>query len=95
MIRTPPAIHGPASAQSLTWLRVARELRGMTQDDLADASGVSKVAISRLENAHRHPRWETARALGSALDVEPHRLFPDEGKPSPADVLAEYLGLSD
>lgn len=70
-----------------------RALRGMTQDDLSAESGLSKVAISRLENGKRRPRWSTARALAKALDVEPHVLLPDEGEPTPADVLADYVSL--
>ena len=80
-------------AQNLTWLRVVRELRGMTQEELAEASGISKIAISKLENAHRSPQWETVRRLASALSVEPGQLFPDEEHPSPGDVLAKYLDL--
>lgn len=84
-----------SSAQSLTWLRVVRELRGMTQTDLAEASGVSKVALSKLENGHRQPQWGTVRRLAKALDVEPDQLFPDDDEPTPADVLADYLRLSE
>lgn len=65
----------------------------MTQSDLAAASGLSKIAISRLENGHRQPRWSTARSLAQALGVDPGQLFPDEGEPTPADVLADYLKL--
>jgi transcriptional regulator with XRE-family HTH domain len=77
-----------------SWLRVAREVRGWSQDDLAEHSGVSKVAISRLERGLRTPRVETMRKLSRALGVEPHRLFPlGDDAPTPADVLAEYLGM--
>lgn len=65
----------------------------MTQTQLAEASGVSKVALSKLENAHRQPRWDTSRRVSKALQIDAARLFPDEGEPTPADVLAEHLGI--
>src|SRR5262249_43952133 len=59
-----------SSDQTLTWLRAVRQIRELSQDDLVEASGISKVAISRLENARRRPRWDTALALARALDVQ-------------------------
>lgn len=80
-------------ASNLSWLRIVRDLRGMSQRELAAASGVSQVAISKLENELRSPRWTTARVLADALGVPPEQLFPDDDQPSPADVLADYLKL--
>lgn len=65
----------------------------MTQAELAAESGVGKVAISKLENGHRNPQWGTASKLAKALDVPPHILFRDDDEQTPADVLADYLGL--
>lgn len=50
-----------------------RELRGMTQADLADASGVSRVMISYLEtgrskNASSYTLLSLAKALGTTVD---------------------------
>lgn len=88
---TIPAI--PRGCQSLTWLRVIREIRGLTQDDLAAAAQISKISISRLETGHRAPRWSTARKLAQALNVAPEQLFPDEGSPTVSDVLSQHLKL--
>lgn len=54
-------------------LRALREQRNWTQQQLADAVGVPRSAISRLESAGHSPRLETlhavARVLGYDVDV--------------------------
>ena len=50
-------------------LREVRELRGLTQKDLADVSGVSLRSVAGYEGGAR-VRPNTARKLANALDVE-------------------------
>ncbi len=54
-------------------LRSLRERKKWTQQQLADAAGVTRSAIARLESAEHSPRLETlhavARVLGYDLDV--------------------------
>ena len=54
-------------------LRALREQQSWTQQQLADAVGVPRSAIARLESAVHSPRLETlhavARALGYDVDV--------------------------
>jgi transcriptional regulator with XRE-family HTH domain len=54
-------------------LREARLRKVWTQRDLATASGVPTVTISRIENGHTQegPRQSTIRKLADALDVDP------------------------
>lgn len=54
-------------------LRIARMWRVLTQEQLAAASGVPVVTISRLENSYRNqmPRQGTVQRLAAALDVSP------------------------
>jgi transcriptional regulator with XRE-family HTH domain len=53
-------------------LREARRRKVWRQEDLAAASGVAVVTISRLESGHGDaPRQSTVRKLAEALDVEP------------------------
>jgi transcriptional regulator with XRE-family HTH domain len=54
-------------------LREARLRKVWTQEDLAAASGVPVVTISRIENGHvqQAPRQSTLRKLAAALDVDP------------------------
>jgi excisionase family DNA binding protein len=52
-------------------LRALREAAGLTQQDLAAASGLTHEAISRLETGSNAAYAETVRALAQALAVEP------------------------
>ena len=49
--------------------------RGMTQDELADASGVVQPDICGLERGRHRPSVRTVHALASALGVPPEQLF--------------------
>lgn len=50
-----------------------RKKQGMTQQDIADQLGISRVAVTRLESESRDPRLSTliryAYAVGAELDV--------------------------
>jgi transcriptional regulator with XRE-family HTH domain len=46
-----------------------REEKGMTQYALARVSGLSKQAISLLEQGAREPTWDTVQLLAKALGV--------------------------
>ena len=50
-------------------LRGIREEKELTQQTLADASGLSRVEIARLETDKRAPSWETVKSLCRALGV--------------------------
>lgn len=55
-----------------------RHERNLTQAQLAEKSGVHKMAISRLERGGRplsNLRLSTALALADALQEDPHRLL--------------------
>jgi transcriptional regulator with XRE-family HTH domain len=58
-------------------LRKYRRIAGLTQEQLADRSGVDATLISRME---REPYWEkpgylTVTSLARALNLEPEELF--------------------
>ncbi len=52
-------------------LRQWRDLRFMTQDELAERSGLSKHTILRLEAGRHRPTARTIKGLMGALDVDP------------------------
>lgn len=56
-------------------VRQARERKGMTQGELARASGLSPGAVSRIEHGERTPGAETVRVLAQALGLEPGELL--------------------
>ncbi|PWG66934.1 helix-turn-helix domain-containing protein [Bifidobacterium callitrichidarum] len=48
-------------------LRKARESAGMSQDQLAEASGISRITISRIEQAHINPSFRSLEALAQGM----------------------------
>ena len=52
-------------------LQVARVRAGLTRDELAARSGVSRASVFRIENAERDVKMEQLWALAEALNVEP------------------------
>jgi transcriptional regulator with XRE-family HTH domain len=50
-------------------LRALRDAARMSQQDLADAAGLSRPYLARLELARQEPGWETVLKLAEALDV--------------------------
>jgi ribosome-binding protein aMBF1 (putative translation factor) len=54
-------------------LRAEREAAGLTLRELSERSGMDKGFLSRLENGHRSPTYDTLRryaeALGKEIDV--------------------------
>jgi len=48
-------------------VRRLRESTGMTQGSLAEAAGVGRVTLVRIENGEQSPRYETLVALANAL----------------------------
>jgi len=51
-------------------VRERREELGLSQEALAERSGLHRTEISLLERAERSPRLETLIALGRGLDLE-------------------------
>jgi transcriptional regulator with XRE-family HTH domain len=57
-------------------VRTLRELRGMSQEALADRAGLHRTAISLIETAKRGSTLDTIEKLARALSVEPAELMP-------------------
>jgi DNA-binding XRE family transcriptional regulator len=51
-------------------IRIFRELRGLTLDELAARAGVGRSFLSLLENRRRRPSIRTLRRLADALAVD-------------------------
>ena len=50
-------------------LRTARELAGLSQDALAEETGITHVTITHLENGHHRPlKYRTSFSLSSSID---------------------------
>jgi ribosome-binding protein aMBF1 (putative translation factor) len=57
-------------------VRAAREKRGMSQEDLADAAELHRTHISLIERGLRTVRIDTVGRLAYALRVQPGELMP-------------------
>jgi len=61
--------------RALPRLKERRKLRGLTQEELAKLSDVSRPTIARLETTDTRATLETARKLAKALKVKPEGLL--------------------
>jgi len=58
-----------------TRLREAREHLGLTQEEVAQRSGVHVTEVSRMEAGKRDPKISTLRRLAKAVEVKPGQLL--------------------
>lgn len=80
-----------------------RKEKSMTQQELADATGINRALISRLEKQDFMPSIPQLESLGEVLNFEPTSLFvfpkgaPSLLAPSPMNIAVAgtgYVGLS-
>lgn len=60
-------------------IKILREQRGLTQEQLADAVGVKQAYISRIERGLSEPSLPVLRSVASVLQVNPGDLFDRQG----------------
>lgn len=58
-------------------IRALRKLCGLTQEELANKSGISTMSIRRYESNLRDPNIETLRRISKALNAELYLLSGD------------------
>jgi transcriptional regulator with XRE-family HTH domain len=58
-----------------TNLRETRERLGLTQEQVAQRSGVHSTEVSRIEAGKRDPKVSTLERLAEAVEVKPGRLL--------------------
>ncbi len=56
-------------------LRKARERLDLTQEQVAERSGVQAGEVSRIEHGKRDPRASTIEKLAAAVEVPPGQLL--------------------
>jgi len=59
-------------------VRELRQARGLSQEGLAERSGLHRTYISSLERGQRNVGLDNVRALAQALDVVPSTLFEED-----------------
>lgn len=65
-------------------LKALRTERGLAQEALARAAGVSTATVARLEHAGLDPSWSTVVKLAGALGVNPNDFLDKEPPPEAA-----------
>jgi transcriptional regulator with XRE-family HTH domain len=50
-------------------VRALREKRGLTQEGLAQAAGLTTGTVSLIERGQSNPAWGTVKALAAAFEV--------------------------
>jgi transcriptional regulator with XRE-family HTH domain len=65
------------SVRRLTRLREERQRSRLTQEELANISGVNRVTIARLETGAARAKPETTDRLARTLKVKPEDLIED------------------
>ncbi len=75
-------------------LRLARQARGLSQQQLAGVAGVTRQAVSAVESGHSDPSLRVALGLARALGVTVEELFGpgDPGDPVLARPVAAVNG---
>jgi transcriptional regulator with XRE-family HTH domain len=58
-----------------TNLREARERLNLTQEEIAQRSGVHATEVSRIEAGKRDPQVSTVERLAKAVELSPGRLL--------------------
>ncbi len=79
------------TAQKLSWLAIYRMRADLTAAELAEAAGISKPSMSKLESGRMNPSMTTAKALSRVLRVSVEALFPDEETETPMEILASHM----
>lgn len=78
-----------------------RRRRGLTQERLATAAGLSVDMISRMESAGTGARFPTIERLAAALEIDPGELFVGDlplgqsASPELAQIVRTLSRLSD
>lgn len=71
-------------------VKLLRKLFGLTQQNLADASGLTTRTIEKIETGRHRPEEQTLRSLARALNLDV-KIFQ---KPSPEQVAKQNVDLA-
>src|SRR5579864_2598373 len=75
-------------------IREIREAKGLSQGELESRTGLARVYISRIENGHTMPSFQTLEKLAHALEISVYQFFY-EGKQGPASDQPEREAVSE
>jgi transcriptional regulator with XRE-family HTH domain len=72
-------------------LRAARQLRNLSQSELAEKSGLQPSAVSHFETGRRAPSFDNLKALSEALQVTTDYLLGRVDEPGIQGAVADKL----
>jgi transcriptional regulator with XRE-family HTH domain len=72
-------------------LRAARQLRNLSQSDLAEKSDLQPSAVSHFETGRRAPSFDNLKALSEALQVTTDYLLGRVDEPGVVGVMTDKL----
>ena len=70
-------------------LKKLRARVGKTQQEVAEACGLSRSAYTNIENGNRNPSIRTAKLLGNALGIDWRSLYDEVDEDDTARDTAE------
>lgn len=73
-------------------LRLLRKKEGMSQEELADAMGISRQAVSKWESGRTRPDMERTMALAAFFGVTVDALITDESAETKREVVNTAAG---
>ena len=76
-------------------IRELRMKRGMTQEKLAESAGLDLSQLSRMENGHGNPNFETLQRIAKALQIRAHELLDFSQHDSEMVVREDIVALLD
>ena len=71
-----------------TNIKAVRLKRGMSQQELADAIGVTKSTISKYEKGQREPKYNVLRGIAAALGVNWTDLVPADEQ---CEIITKHI----
>jgi transcriptional regulator with XRE-family HTH domain len=78
-------LHPMITAEPRETMRILRVAKNLSQQELADAAGISRRSVFLIENGLRPPRRRTRIALADALCAVESYLFPEPEDTEVAD----------
>lgn len=75
------------------WLKEYREQQGMSQSDLANAAGVGRSIISKIEKGQKQTHLATLTKIANALNLSQEFIYQQAGILQPAPADTEYQAI--
>jgi transcriptional regulator with XRE-family HTH domain len=69
----------------------ARKRLGITQEALAEATGIARITIANWENGRKKPSMDMIKPLSLALGITSDELLGIESKSAPSQLLTNSI----